>query len=79
METSPLAEKLDVLAKMLVAQEKFRPARAPGDSGAALCRGLSPFVAERRRWFVDWEVSVFFSSSIAGFARPRPCVFIITL
>lgn len=51
---TPREEKLDVLRNMFTTQEKFCPA---GVSAAkALCHSVSPFVAERRRWFVAWKV-----------------------
>lgn len=50
-------EKIDVLEKMLRAQGKFQPRVDPSKGGRALCHSVSPFVAERRRWFVAWKVS----------------------
>lgn len=53
----PREEKIDVLLKMLRAEIKFQPKVDPGKGGRALCHSVSPFVAERRRWFVAWKVS----------------------
>lgn len=51
----PREEKIDVLIKMMGAQDKFRP-QGVMQGGKASCHSVSPFVAERRRWFVAWKV-----------------------
>lgn len=55
-------EKLEVLGNMLRAQAKFHPRTTSTEGqggerlGRAMCHEVSPFVAERRRWFVAWKV-----------------------
>lgn len=57
-EGPPREEKVELLLKMLRAQEKFLPAGAGTDGRGrrALCHDASPFVAKRRHWFVAWMV-----------------------
>lgn len=54
-DCGPHEERLEVLVRMLEAEGKFQPERAP--EGRAKCHSVSPFVAERRKWFVSWKVS----------------------
>lgn len=63
-------EKLEVLGNMLRAQAKFHPRTTATEAGAggerrerAMCHEVSPFVAERRRWFVAWKVRLLPSST----------------
>lgn len=57
-------ERVDVLMKMLTAQAKFHPRVEEQKGGKAngvmraRCHEVSPFVAERRKWFVAWKVRV---------------------
>lgn len=69
-------ENIDVLQKMLRAEGKFQPRVDPSKGGRALCYSTSPFVAERRRWFVAWEVRdpshyLIFSSGSSSDDRPE--------
>jgi len=56
----PLPNRVDLrqqLEKMFLAQLKGLPKGVTGEEGGkALCHGMSPFVAERRALFVEWEV-----------------------
>jgi len=56
----PLPNRVDLrqqLEKMFQAQLKGLPKGVTGEEGGkALCHGMSPFVAERRALFVEWEV-----------------------
>lgn len=54
-DCGPHEERLDVLVRMLSAEGKYQPERAP--EGRVKCHIVSPFVAERRKWFVAWKVS----------------------
>lgn len=55
--SGPPAERVDCLLNMFRAQKRFSPAGVTGMPGTrALCRSVSPFVAERRGLFVAWKV-----------------------
>lgn len=56
-------EQIEVLVNMLSSQAKFQPRLegkgvGRGRAGRPMCHEMSPFVAERRRWFVAWKVCV---------------------
>lgn len=67
----PFEERVDSVMKLVQAQDKFCPARHPGEQGKPMFFSVSPFVADRRKSFVAWKVGSIYRFCLTSFGLAR--------